>query len=52
MSNVKAQSSNKTRNPNVLKKFDIKPFVIDLAFGFWHLTFMVRKIIAVPVIEL
>jgi len=37
---------------NVTKKFDIKPFVIDLTFGFWHLTFEVRNLIAVPVIEL
>jgi len=44
MSNVKAQSSNKILNPNALRKiFDIKPFVIDLTFGFWHLTFMLSK---------
>jgi hypothetical protein len=33
MTNVKAQSSNETLNPKVLKIFDIKPFVIDLTFA-------------------
>jgi hypothetical protein len=41
MTNVKVQSSNETLSPKTLRIFDIKPFVINLKFGFWHLTFVV-----------
>ncbi len=32
MSNVKTQSSNEIKNPNDRKPFDLRSFVIDLAF--------------------
>ncbi len=35
MSNVKDQISNQIQNPNDRKYFDIRPFVIDLTFGFF-----------------
>jgi len=32
--------------------FDIKSFVIDLTFGFWHLAFIVNSMSKVHVLDL
>jgi hypothetical protein len=42
MSNTKIQITNEFQNPKLKRRtFDIGTFGFDLAFGLWHLTFLI-----------